>query len=358
MKKKTAAWILAAGIAALTIVLIWGISMPNASGVPSVPNDVLWARADTEAFFEEYPAEGIDAINIDLSRHDLRVVPDDRDTIRVIQYGPASGLDSRYLIHTSRSGSALNVSSSGTDVHVFFGLIPYTRVEISVPEKYDGSILAGTTSGDVDVEGVSASSLRIETTSGEADAADIRNAREVTVSATSGDAELSRFSASDVTVRTTSGDVDVNEVQADSLRSETTSGDAELVSIHADTLQCSASSGSVSVRGASEVGVADIDSTSGDVSTTFDTLREYTRSATSGSTDLTVKDAAELKSIRAEASSGDVYIALPDGTSVRADLRPTSGSTYTRGIGTFVMSDSGIPVEVSTTSGSITLEAA
>lgn len=337
MSKRTAVSLLIIGIAALTFLLVWVIM----GGVPDHRSAAGWGPGNTEILREEIPVSEIDRLETDLRSEDVEIKAGSGSSIVVVQYGPSDSREKGYVVRADQQGKTLRISApEARRRFMLWGVIPQVRVEISVPEAFTGSISARASSGEVDITGVAADEIRAETSSG--------------------DVTLWKISAKTVSSDSTSGNVDIENVEADDLSIAATSGDVWVDGMHTGKFTSSTTSGSISVKGGASAGTVYISTSSGDSDCRFDSVDEYSRTSTSGSTDIVIENARNLRSVFAEATSGDVRIMLPAGTEVNTSFSTTSGDANTIGGSDkgLIVSGAGIPVTASTTSGDITLEAA
>ena len=171
---------------------------------------------------------------------------------------------------------------------------------------------------------------------------------ELIVVASSDDTAIARFDLEKIDIRATSGDLRVDAIRSGSIAIGVTSGDlsaTELESPGAVTI--GASSGDITIERISARGAIRLAATSGDV---------------------TIGMAALERRVRIDVSSGDVVLELPP--EVGFDARLEVGSGHIRSdfsiIGKITGRDDdvvgkanggGVPVEIRTTSGDITLRA-
>ena len=322
MKKRTAVVLLGVGIAALIVVLVWGI----ASG-PSFWSAASPARAygpaDTEVFSEDVPSSGVRNIEVNLVSEDVQIAAGDEDTIHITQYGP-EGIDQRYLIKVSEYGDTLRVEASTQNRNwVFFGWSsePYTRVVITVPKALAGRLNAQSLSGAV---------------------------------------KLGEISARECTLVSTSGNVSVRGVEAERIEATTTSGSVNVSATSADEMHTAVVSGRVTIDDGSSAERLSAAAVSGEIICRMESLGGFECDSTSGSVLVSIADAALLKQITASTISGSVEVSLPAGTVVNPDFSSLSGALHTAGNGTdgIVISGDGIPIDVTTTSGDLRITAA
>jgi len=188
--------------------------------------------------------------------------------------------------------------------------MPSKQLEVLVPYAYADrfeSLIANTTSGRINVTGVSADDFSARTTSGNIVLRDIVS-ENLSVMATSGAVEVFGIYSPQINLQTVSGRVVAADTQAQSLTTTTTSGRHEL----------SGSFENVNAR-----------STSGRVEVTSTVVPESLNArTTSGNITVTVPDNAEPISVRYSVTSGRFTSAIPVVThsaDAQFNLNVTSG---------------------------------
>ena len=186
-------------------------------------------------------------------------------------------------------------------------------------------------------EGGALDSARIDVTSGEVNAPDLR-ATDVQIGLTSGDLALKTSGASQrVALSSTSGDIRADIADAGKLTIGVTSGVIRASVGHVDEVDISATSGDIALEGGAAQKVK-IGSTSGKVDVR-----------------LTAFEALDI-----DATSGDITAALPSAPGYRADVSTTSGGfdyavPLTRDGSAYACGDGSASVKIHTTSGNVLL---
>lgn len=248
-------------------------------------------------------ADSVRQIEILLCAEDITVQCGKNDEISIVEYSDRRGVDEKYTANIEKTGEKVTVSSRPRGlgwIGLQWAFLPRMRLEVTVPERYAGSIRASTMSGDVDAGNVEVLELSLDSKSG--------------------DVYSDGTSASVFTATAISGDVRVSSLAADT---------------------------------------ADLSTVSGDVTAVFSKVREVKAKSTSGDISVSIEEIAGSGSVRAKTVSGDVMIALPTGISVDVDLQTISGRTrmLPDGYGELKIAGDGIPVIASTTSGDISITA-
>lgn len=181
-------------------------------------------------------------------------------------------------------GETLRNTFSNLHVKVGFG---DSAVKVQVPENAVPHVKVLTTSGDIDVQNVTLTDLRITSTSG-----DIQVSLDV-------DQNLET-----VEMRTTSGDMDVS-AYAEHMLISSTSGDAE-VEGRVNRLTVNTISGDIDVR--ADVTSMNFKAISGDVELAFGSneLRSVNGSTISGDIDIDLPEGIGFMNIHTQTRSGDV----------------------------------------------------
>lgn len=371
MSKRLAVTLLSIGIAALVGVLIWGIA-----GRGSMWQGVLWGQSwgtepEQSVAVYQAAASGIDTLSVRLASEDVTVRPGDGSTILVEQFARGD-LPEEYQVRVAEDGRRLAVESGLRGRVMLFGQLPYSHVEITLPQRLADTLSVETASGEVDIEGIEAgavdasaasgsvvitntgtNSVQCGTMSGEVDIDGVK-ADTVDASTASGAATITNTDAKSVKCATASGDVRVDIDACDLLSASSTSGSVSVRSDVRQDVELSSTSGDVRMDGSAES--AGLSTMSGDITGEYRRLSRLVAGSTSGSIDVSIADAAQLKSVEASTMSGDVSLAVPPGTAVSTDFSSVSGTmrTQTSG-GSIEIRDTGVPIAVDTTSGDFEL---
>lgn len=210
---------------------------------------------------------------------------------------------------------------------------------VSLPE---GTVLKsteiGTSSGDLEIEGLAADEILLHTSSGSISAsADVKN---LTVSASSGSISFRQSTAAEsVSLSTSSGRISASLANAKSIRANSSSGSISIaMTDRADSIQAVSVSGNVSAEMAGS-DRAECSSTSGDVFVRPGDFRELVLRST----------------------SGNVHALLSGKPGFTGEFSTTSGSfrsdlALEKNGNTYVFGDGSARCSIHTTSGSIQLD--
>ena len=179
----------------------------------------------------------------------------------------------------------------------------------------------------------------------------------VSIDATSADLNVPSLKADSLSVDVTSGNINVSG-EIKNLTAGATSGDMVLeLTAQAKSIRTDATSGNVQIAapGAEEIRTS---STSGDVKISAGTVKEVHTSSTSGSIECALEG---FGVVDIDATSGNITLKLPQQPGFRAVLDTTSGDVdynipLSREGNTYICGDGSGQVSVNTTSGDILLQ--
>lgn len=274
---------------------------------------------------QEFEAEDIGNIEIGYSSENISIYPSGNDKIVIKEY--LRDDPQRKETRMVKKGDTLTVESGAWSSSRIGSIgIQSEKIEVYLPDTYQGSLKISATSGDVESEkNLELENLKVATSSGDIDCSSVR-AKEVKATATSGNihfgyAEGNReFSASSgkitinggegaTDISTTSGDIEVDDAQGD-FKGSASSGDIQADFITAaNDITVTTTSGNIELvipedSSFSYKGSA----TSGNIETDFDEVLSYNER----------KNHAEgayregTVSICTEASSGNTRIELKE----------------------------------------------
>lgn len=215
-------------------------------------------------------------------------------------------------------GDMVRINIRGSDEHV----------RVQLPDGWHGDLRCGSTSGDVEAEGVQLGHVQIRTTSGDTTMHWDVMLDELDVQSTSGNvhAEIDEGSVSLINLRTTSGDVELNVGLCVACNLQTMSGDVTLDGVY-DTLNVSTVSGDVELEG--EYTTVQAKTVSGDFSLdeANAALQSATVRTTSGDVEISVADSDASANVYTRTISGDVNntLAYRGEPSVKINVQTVSG---------------------------------
>ncbi|MEN6390945.1 MAG: DUF4097 family beta strand repeat-containing protein [Syntrophomonas sp.] len=230
-----------------------------------------------------FSVDGLSEINVNCSSPKVSIIPIDGSEVIVHLYGKSSS--NKAGLDTSVAGKSLmikyyqpktyiiNLSKTGEDL----------RLDVSIPRTYTSDIVAGTSSGDLNIEGFNLNKLVAETSSG--------------------NLYMKSFTSQNCELRSSSGNISVDNGSSDSFRGESSSGEIKLSNLQAKDSVCTSSSGAI---------VAD------KITGSF--------KADSSSGEVIVQYIAFENDIDISTSSGEVSIRLPQPANFILNAQTSSGA--------------------------------
>ena len=209
-------------------------------------------------------------------------------------------------------------------LHILPAQACFESVNIRLSARAYSSLAVSTASGDVSVsDDLSFQSARVCTTSG---CVDFRaDAEETSLSATSGRVSACGGTIGRTAAETSSGDIRLENVRASSIRAECSSGRAYVLSSACEgDLEISASSGNIQMESAEIGGALTLESTSGEIELQRVQSKTLDFSSTSGS--VRARDTCAGDSLHGKTTSGSVSLTNCDAKTV--SINCTSGSVH------------------------------
>ena len=294
---------------------------------------------------EEFGANAIDALSIDLSSEELQIKETyDTTSIEVEIYCNYK----KHAPDVSVSGSTLYIESVRKGLSFFQDPTGLTcTVIVYVPQKKDfDEISIEASSGNIDLERpLSAKKeIKITTSSGEITSDGGLFADSIKISASSGDIELFNMDADELKVNTSSGDIFIKKFTGGTGSLHSTSGDIKINNFASEYADFNSTSGVISIKKL-DCDYFDAKNTSGGVSIELESAPAATSSieCTSGDVDLYMPMRAKF-SVDVSCSSGTFRDKFNNN---RMNPRDNYKMDYNGG---------GSTIKVRTTSGNITLE--
>ena len=229
--------------------------------------------------------DAVKNLDVHWTSGDVTIAYHDEDTVEVAETSKkplAEGDQLRWWM----DGDTLRVQFRKPGLRLGWSLDKQLTITLPEGARLDTAAI-GLTSGDMRIPAIEADAIRLDTTSGDIEVAQVGRASEVALESTSGSIAATLDDAANVTAETTSGDVALTQTgKADSLRADSTSGSVAVSADEARAVDVHSVSGSVRVAlGAFEE--LNASSTSGDVTATLPVEPGLTgeASSTSGSVD-------------------------------------------------------------------------
>ena len=160
-----------------------------------------------------------------------------------------------------------------------------------------------------------------------------------------------------LTVSTTSGDIEIGTLSADQVTTSSTSGDVKL-QCSAENISLSATSGDLDVTQIGETDKIAMSTTSGEIHIQSDKVKQVVTGSTSGDVTAVCEQTPEQLDI--STTSGDVTVKLPKDASLTAKVNTTSGSfnsdlEMTKVDNSYVYGSGSGSFSISTTSGDVSI---
>ena len=288
---------------------------------------------------------GIDSIDINWVSGDVTVKPYDGSEIQFIEYSRRELGSDEYLSY-SESGGTLTIKYSIANSLIY---MPTKKLEVFVPRTLCDNLVRfniDSTSADVNVDNISASTYRIKSTSGSVNAS-ILSSRTLDIGTTSGTITLKSATADDMKVHSTSGTMRVSEVYAATLDARGTSGTIRISDTTVDTITVHSVSGGMHLEDV-VTGYLEGDTTSGSIE-----LEGSIDSASlkSNSGKITLSSSVAPASLIAKTTSGSIIVTIPGDSTVSVSHSTTSGK-FSSEVPT-IMNTSDPQFRLSSTSGNI-----
>jgi len=294
-------------------------------------------------------ATDLDSIRIDWIAGSITVRPYDGDQIKITEFAQRELRDEEKLSFDT-SGDTLTVRFRERNRGNILNM-PQKKLEVLVPHRLSESLkklAIDSTSGGVDVEGLSVVTLGVDSISGSVNIKNIISSV-VKANSTSGSVTIADTRADDIEIDSISGSVRVSGSIAQKLDCETTSGRIN-VSGEFGNAKLTTISGGISLDNSAQHSALRADSTSGSLELwgSFDSVRVESLSGS-----ISVRSAAVPSSLKAESTSGRITVAIPNEGAVSVYYSTTSGH-FSSDI-PVVVEGRGAQFELSTLSGRISI---
>ncbi len=201
----------------------------------------IFAAERNVVFRESWNTAEVHEISTDLSSEELEISPIYGDEVTV----EISSNNMRKTPEVSFGNGLLSIKSR-QNVTSFSGL--RIKVKIFVPHGFAPDVIyAETSSGDIDVDDVSAGTFTVRTSSGSVEMEDVNVFGEFSVRTSSGSIDADGISASRIDLNSSSGKISVEDSECEFLYGKTSSGGISAKEILADSFELSSSSGGISL---------------------------------------------------------------------------------------------------------------
>ncbi len=346
MTKKILSIVLIVVIVALVGILIWGTVFNSAAnpnfgiscgGNIYMPFNIEGGRLSADAqsgLGYEVPAGEINSIDMNFRQENIEVKTWDGDTVKIEQTS-SQALSDADIMRFGIIDRTL-VVESGRLGEINVGIVPGSRIEVSIPKDMQLSGDYDTSSGWVSVNGGGYSSLSVDTASGEAQVLGVK-------------AEIMKLD-------TASGRVTAKDIETDVCDVNTASGEIVVEGICRREFVADTASGGVEFAGTAEV--VEIDTASGSIKVSVSGLRTFDADAASGKVTLHCLDAENLQAVGIDTASGEVRIGLPENDGFTLDFDSMSGDLKNSDFAMYgdQHGDGRIDIDVDTVSGGVVIE--
>lgn len=277
-------------------------------------------------------AADLHEVAIRLLADDVFIEAQDGEEI-TIRYEAGTGIGKPDKLEIVQVGPRLEVrAGAGMPIPVF-GRSGVAHV--GIPQAWGRQLEITTASGDIGISGLSLHKARLKSASG-----DVRTSgcavTGMDAASTSGEVRMEKHAGSWLAARSQSGDVVISATLEGEAALRTTSGDVVLVA---------------------DVPAASCSSTSGDVRCSLGSPASFEGNSTSGDVKLRVAGMRNATRLDLSSTSGEVILAIPEGSAIDLSFSTVSGAMNTRRArGICLDCDGGVAVSMRTTSGGASIE--
>lgn len=260
-------------------------------------NSLIFKTGDkmNKVMENDYNVSDVKTIESNLREADITFSYSNTDQIKVVVYDKKD--DTK--VNVSLNDGVLRISFDGP--FICFGFCYYERkVEVYLPDNFDGNLDLTSASGDVTISNFPNSNVKVKTASGDVQ---INEANKVEVKTASGDVDI--FEANTINVSTISGDVEINS--ANEIIGSTTSGDVEISEIK-EVIDFTSVSGEIDIIHANLIKNSKLSTVSGDIE--IESLNPIYVSTKTTSGDVMVRgdDRRSNIELSVKTTSGDIEI--------------------------------------------------
>ena len=293
----------------------------------------------------DHTVTGIDSLNIDWVHGDVSVTPYNGADIRITEYAQRELRDEEKLRISAPDGTlTIKYRENSRPIRM-----PRKKLEVLIPVSLSGSFksfTAGTVSGSITVDSISADRLKTNTISGAIQVAGASSPA-LSLESTSGALTAERVSAGNLNLNSISGSIWVADSSAENLDCDTTSGSVN-VSGDFNSAKLNSISGRLTINNSAQGSVLNADSTSGsiDASGAFEKVGVNNISGS-----VTIRSAIVPSKLKAETTSGSITVSAPVDGTIPVNHSSLSGR-FSSDI-PVIMQSGGAQFELSSLSGSI-----
>lgn len=266
---------------------------------------------------KSFDPAGVHKIYVNILAGDIKVFTDatQGENLRVV----INGLSKNTRFDINVADGVLNVIENRKFVLInLFNFMRAVRVEIYVPQSFEGTLYLKDSAGNVDFNGLKLRSSEIRTTAG--DVKITGHTGELELHSTAGNAYLSN-TCGKMYLHSTAGDVKVEDCDGD-IEARTTAGNIKIANNNG-RISASTSAGNINVK-AHEIFGLSASSSAGNVKIDADRISGDTElSSSAGNVSLETREVAG--SISVKSSLGNATVILPRDASMRISSRTGGG---------------------------------
>ncbi|MCL2576051.1 MAG: DUF4097 domain-containing protein [Defluviitaleaceae bacterium] len=304
-----------------------------------------------DVYDESFSINDVRNININLTITNIEVVEHNGNDVRVVFTPPSGNNYVRPVFEHNRNNGTLNIHQA-SHIQVFsFGFNTRSNLTIYLPRgaEFDNLDLRSTT-GRINASNINAGNFISHTSTGNHNLSNI-TARDISVRSTTGRIDLDNSSSSqNITVSATTGNINVSRIEAaNNLELSTTTGRIDATNAHASgNIEARASTGNINISGnSSATGSIYIRTTTGRIDANRLNTQSLSVQASTGNatiSDTNVSGDAEIRTttgrinftnssvegrLQARASTGNITITNVDFDRNLADINNNSTSRVT-----------------------------
>lgn len=289
----------------LLFILIYNISYKNKIGFNINFNGKEFSNMTVQKE-ESMSLDGCSNIKIDFSSEEIKLTTVDDEDLKIIQESSKELSDNEKFTMT-KTGDTITVQKNSTTHIGFFQDNGFQRIQVFLPKKYTKALTITSASGDINIASqLSLSDIECDASSGEINLSDnIQIGNKAFFKSTSGDINLKGLSAKESSFNASSGHINLAGTNiSEKSEIKTTSGDIKLNELDGDyTIE--ASSGQIKVKSLLS-GSGTIESTSGDIDVIYKGINDYSNIKCSSGTVHAHVDKNINFEFEGKCSSGDI----------------------------------------------------
>ncbi len=267
----------------LLFILIYNISYKNKIGFNLNFNGKEFSNMTVQKE-ESMSLDECSNIKIDFSSEEIKLTTVDDEDLKVIQESSKELSDDEKFTLT-KNGDTITVQKNATAHIGFFKNDGFQRIQVFLPKKYAKALNITSSSGDISIASqLFLSDIECDTSSGKINLSDnLQVGNKAFFKSTSGDINLKGLSAKESSFIASSGHINLAGTNiSEKSEIKTTSGDIKLNELDGDyTIE--SSSGQIKVKSLSS-GSGTINSTSGDIDVIYKGLNDYSNIKSSSGT--------------------------------------------------------------------------